>query len=77
VVRRGTRAARPRSCDQRIAAIVNAAHPGRATHRELSGLDHCWTRHETMEKSRGRCGMGETVPTLSDTVLAFLASSIL
>jgi uncharacterized protein len=58
----------------RIATLVNALHPGRATHRELAGLDHCWTRHETMEKSRGNCGNGETVPALSDAVLAFLAT---
>jgi pimeloyl-ACP methyl ester carboxylesterase len=55
-----------------IAAIVNARHPGFATHRELSGLDHCWTRHETMEKSRGNCGNGQAVSTLADAVLAFL-----
>ena len=61
----------------RIAAIVNARHPGRATHRELPGLDHCWTRHETMDKSRGNCGSGETVSALTDAVLAFLASSSL
>jgi dienelactone hydrolase len=61
----------------RIAAIVNARHPGRATHRELPGLDHCWTRHETMDKSRGNCGNGEAVSALTDAVLAFLASSSL
>ena len=57
-----------------IAAIVNARHTGRAVHQELQGLDHCWTRHESMEKSRGNCGNGQPVPTFSDTVLAFLAS---
>ena len=57
----------------RIAALVNAGHSGRATYQELPGLDHCWTRHETMEKSRGHCGNGQAVPVLSDTVLAFFA----
>jgi dienelactone hydrolase len=59
----------------RIAAMVNARRPGRATHRQLAGLDHCWTRHETMDKSRGNCGNGQAVSTLSDAVLAFLAGS--
>jgi hypothetical protein len=59
----------------RIAALVNARHPGRATHREFSGLDHCWTRHESMDKSRGNCGAGQPVSTLSDAVLAFLAAT--
>jgi hypothetical protein len=59
----------------RIAAIVNAWHPGRATLRELPGLDHCWTRHETREKSVGNCGNGMKVSTLSDAILAFLTST--
>jgi dienelactone hydrolase len=59
----------------RIAAMVNARHPGRATHRQLAGLDHCATRHETMDKSRGNCGSGEAVSLLSDAVLEFLAGS--
>jgi hypothetical protein len=57
------------------AALVNAQHPGRATHRELAGLDHCWTRHVSMVKSRGNCGSGEAVPALSDAVLGFLATA--
>ena len=55
-----------------IAAIVNARHPGTAIHRQLPGLDHGWTRHETMEKSRGNAGRGEEVTTLPDTILEFL-----
>jgi hypothetical protein len=31
----------------KIAAVVNGAHPGRAEHRELEGLDHRWTRQRT------------------------------
>jgi dienelactone hydrolase len=57
---------------QRIAAMVNARHPGAATHVELAGLDHCWTFHASIEKSRGNCGRGEETSTMSDAVLAFL-----
>jgi dienelactone hydrolase len=57
----------------RIAALVNARHPGRATHLELPGLDHCATWHETLADSRRGCGTGQPVSTLSDAVLAFLA----
>ena len=56
----------------RIAAMVNARRPGAATHVELAGLDHCWTRHASLEKSRGNCGRGEETTALSDRVLAFL-----
>lgn len=56
----------------RIAALVNARHPGTAMHVELDGLDHCWTRHESMEKSRGHCGSGEPVDTFARAVLDFL-----
>ena len=59
----------------RIAAIVNTRQPGTAAHVELAGLDHCATRHETMERSRGNCGKGEDVSTLTDAVLAFLRTS--
>jgi uncharacterized protein len=56
----------------RIAAFVNARHPEAATHVELEGLDHCWTRHDSMEKSRGHCGNGEPVDVLARAVLDFL-----
>jgi dienelactone hydrolase len=55
-----------------IAPWVNARHPGAATHRILEGLDHCWTRHASMEQSRGHCGEGQPVTTLADAVLGFL-----
>ena len=60
----------------RIAAIVNARRPGTATHVELAGLDHCWTRHTTREQSRNNCGNGEAVTTLEDAVLAFLRKGV-
>lgn len=65
----------PRDHHARIAAIVNARHPGRATLQELPGLDHCWTRHETRAKSVGNCGNGTKVSTLGDAIVAFLAST--
>lgn len=56
----------------RIAELVNAKHPGTAAARELEGLDHCWTEHSTMDESRGHCGAGRQVSTLTDAVVAFL-----
>jgi dienelactone hydrolase len=58
----------------KIAATVNAAHPGLAEHRELDGVDHCGTRHETLEASRDHCGSGKQVPELVDAVLAFIGA---
>ena len=55
-----------------IAPWVNARHPGNATHRILEGLDHCWTRHPSMEAARGHCGSGQPDTTLGDTILLFL-----
>ena len=55
-----------------IAPWVNERHPGTASHRILEGLDHCWTRHPSMEASRGHCGQGEPASTLSDAILLFL-----
>jgi dienelactone hydrolase len=59
-----------------IAPWVNARRPGAATHRVLEGLDHCWTRHTSMDASRGRCGQGTQVTALADAILAFLSSRI-
>jgi dienelactone hydrolase len=55
-----------------IAPWVNARRPGAATHRILEGLDHCWTRHASMDESRGRCGAGQATPALQDAILKFL-----
>ena len=57
---------------EKIARIVNAGHPGQAEHRELDRLDHCWSRHETLEASREHCGRGVETPDLSAAILAFL-----
>jgi pimeloyl-ACP methyl ester carboxylesterase len=58
----------------KIAATVNGSHPGLAEHRELEGVDHCGTRHETLEASRDNCGAGKQVPELVDAVLAFIGA---
>ena len=60
----------------RIARAVNDRRPGAATQVEFPGLDHCWTRHESMEQSRGRCGQGRNEASLvADTVLRFLQNA--
>jgi len=58
----------------KIAATVNGAHPGLAEHRELEGVDHCGTRHETLEASRDHCGGGKQVPELVAMVLEFVGT---
>lgn len=43
---------RVRHADQEtIARIVNERHPDYAESRELARLDHCWTRHASLEAS--------------------------
>lgn len=56
---------------QLIARTVNAGK-GSAEYRELAGLDHCWTRHPSLEASKDRCGQGEQTPALADAVMEFL-----
>jgi predicted permease len=58
-----------------IAPWVNARRPGMAAHAVLEGLDHCWTKHPTMDSGRGRCGQGEQVSALSDAILGFLRTT--
>jgi dienelactone hydrolase len=61
-----------RDAHEEIARIVNTAHPGLAEHRELDRLDHCWSRHATLEASRDNCGRGVETTDLSAAILAFL-----
>jgi hypothetical protein len=63
-----------RAAHEAVAAFVNRTRPGSAEFRELPGLDHCWTRHPSLEASAGRCGLGEPAPDLADAILAFLGS---
>lgn len=57
-----------------IAATVNSARPRRAEYRELAGLDHCWTKHATLEASQDNCGGGEETTELRDAVLEFIGA---
>jgi dienelactone hydrolase len=56
---------------ERIAAIVNNSG-GFAEYAELAGLDHCWSRHASLEASKDKCGQGQETNLLSDTIFAFL-----
>jgi len=56
----------------RIASAVNARRAAAAVHRELQGLDHCWSFHDSLEASRDRCGAGRATSALSAAVLEFL-----
>jgi len=58
----------------KIAAAVNATHPGLAVHREVEGVDHCGTRQETADEGRNQCGSGKQVPELVEAVLEFISS---
>ena len=60
------------SAPVRIASLVNNSAGGSARYRELPGLDHCWTRHASLDASRGKCGQGEETPALSEAILTFL-----
>lgn len=55
-----------------IAPWVNARHPGNATHVVFDGLDHCWTRHPSMEAARGHCGGGQPDTTLQEAIVQFV-----
>jgi len=56
-----------------IARVVNARRSGAATQVELTGQDHCWSRHPSMAASRDHCGQGTNEEALvAETILAFL-----
>jgi dienelactone hydrolase len=57
-----------------IAPIVNKVRPGAASFIELPGLDHCWSRHPSLEASIDKCGQGQPSTALADSILAFLRS---
>jgi dienelactone hydrolase len=65
-----------RAVHESIAAMINKAHPGSATFREFAGLDHCWTRHASLEASKDKCGQGEETRLVQDEILNFLSSRI-
>jgi dienelactone hydrolase len=57
-----------------IVTIVNKSSRGTATFTQLAGLDHCWSRHASLEASIDKCGQGQPTTALSDAILAFLRS---
>jgi dienelactone hydrolase len=57
-----------------IVEIVNNSSHGTATFTQLAGLDHCWSRHASLEASIDKCGQGQPTTALSDAILAFLRS---
>jgi dienelactone hydrolase len=57
-----------------IIAPLNKLNPGSATFTVLAGLDHCWTRHVSLEASVDKCGQGEPSTALIDSILSFLRS---
>jgi len=57
-----------------IVAMVNKSSGGSATFTQLAGLDHCWSRHASLEASVGKCGQGQPSTALIDSILAFLHS---
>jgi dienelactone hydrolase len=60
------------SAHQRIAKVVQDTGKATVQYRELAGLDHCWSRHASLEASIGKCGQGEATKDMENAVLAFL-----
>ena len=64
-----------RSSHEAIAAIVNKSGAGFAQFKELPGLDHCGSRHVSLEASKDKCGQGEPASALDDAILTFLRTN--
>jgi dienelactone hydrolase len=60
-----------RAIHEALTTAINKANPGSARFLELRGLDHCWSRHPSLEASKDRCGQGENTSILADTILEF------
>jgi dienelactone hydrolase len=65
-----------RAAHEAIALMVNRANPGTAQFKELEGLDHCWTRHDSLEASKDKCGQGQDTRAFQDAVLRFLSGQL-
>jgi len=65
-----------RAAHEAIVTTVNKSNPNSATFTEFAGLDHCWSRHASLEASADKCGQGEPSTALSDAILAFLRSAL-
>jgi dienelactone hydrolase len=61
-----------RATHESIAKVVNDSPGSSATFTELAGLDHCWSRHASLEASQDKCGQGQASTAASDAILAFL-----
>jgi dienelactone hydrolase len=61
-----------RAVHERIAATVNSSPRASASFTEFPGLDHCWSRHASLEASIDKCGQGEPSTALADSILKFL-----
>jgi dienelactone hydrolase len=62
-----------RAAHESIAAIVNRANSGTAQFQELESMDHCWTRHASLEASKDKCGQGQETGVFQEAVLRFLS----
>jgi dienelactone hydrolase len=60
---------------ERIAKAVMTSGKSSVDYREFSALDHCWTRHSSLEASIDKCGQGEPNNALQDALLAFLRAA--
>jgi dienelactone hydrolase len=59
---------------ERISNAVRSSGKASVQDREFPGLDHCWTRHASLEASKDKCGQGEPTTVFEDAVIAFLKS---
>jgi len=63
-----------RNVHEAIARTINEGK-GVAEFRELARLDHCWSRHVSLEASIDKCGQGEATPAMAEATLAFLRNT--
>jgi len=63
-----------RAAHEAIVTAVNNSFRDSAMFTELPGLDHCWSRHVSLQASTDKCGQGQPSTALSDSILAFLRS---
>jgi dienelactone hydrolase len=61
-----------RAAHESIVATVNKSGKGSAQFTEFPGLDHCWSRHASLEASLNKCGQGEATTAVADAILAFM-----
>jgi dienelactone hydrolase len=59
---------------EKIANTVRNSGKASVQYRELAGLDHCWTRHASLEASKDKCGQGEPTTVMEEAMIEFLMS---